>query len=134
VREGRGFEVRDVGSLNGTYVNRERIDEPPCSAGGDEVQIGKYRLVFLTGAAGEPRRERRRRRRLAGAGLLSIGEVLAQLRPDFPDITISKIRFLEAEGLVSPSAPASGYRKFTREPTSSGCATCCPRSATTTCR
>jgi len=40
-----GFVVRDVGSLNGTYVNRERIDDGAL-AGGDEVQIGKYRLVF----------------------------------------------------------------------------------------
>ncbi|MDP9434810.1 MAG: zinc-ribbon and FHA domain-containing protein [Actinomycetota bacterium] len=48
VREGTGFTVRDVGSLNGTYLNRERIEAAPL-AGGDEVQIGKYRLVFLTG-------------------------------------------------------------------------------------
>jgi FHA domain/zinc-ribbon domain len=40
------FTVRDVGSLNGTYVNRERIEEASL-AGGDEVQIGKFRLVFL---------------------------------------------------------------------------------------
>ena len=45
VRAGDGFAVRDVGSLNGTYVNRERIDEATLR-GGDEVQIGKYRLVF----------------------------------------------------------------------------------------
>ena len=53
VAEGSGFSVRDVGSLNGTYLNRERIDAAPL-AGGDEVQIGKYRLVFLAGPrAGE---------------------------------------------------------------------------------
>ncbi|MFH5822994.1 FHA domain-containing protein [Georgenia sp. AZ-5] len=40
-----GFAVRDVGSLNGTYVNRERIDSVPLKAG-DEVQIGKYRLTY----------------------------------------------------------------------------------------
>src|SRR3954466_14345602 len=51
VREGDGFLVRDVGSLNGTYLNRGRIDAATLS-GGDEVQIGKYRLVFLTGAKG----------------------------------------------------------------------------------
>jgi hypothetical protein len=52
-READGFLVRDVGSLNGTYLNRERI-EAAGLAGGDEVQIGKYRLVFLTGPrAGE---------------------------------------------------------------------------------
>jgi pSer/pThr/pTyr-binding forkhead associated (FHA) protein len=45
VRTDDGFTVRDVGSLNGTYVNRERIDEIPLS-GGDEVQVGKYRLVY----------------------------------------------------------------------------------------
>ena len=49
LREGGGFVVRDVGSLNGTYLNRERI-ETSALAGGDEVQIGKYRLVFLTGS------------------------------------------------------------------------------------
>jgi DNA-binding transcriptional MerR regulator len=43
---------------------------------------------------------------------LSIGEVLAQLRADFPDVTISKIRFLEAEGLVEPDRSSAGYRKF----------------------
>ena len=41
------FTVRDVGSLNGTYLNRERIDSAELSSG-DEVQIGKFRLVFLT--------------------------------------------------------------------------------------
>ncbi|ROP41264.1 MerR-like DNA binding protein [Saccharothrix texasensis] len=45
--------------------------------------------------------------------MLSIGAVLAQLRPDFPDVTISKIRFLESEGLVRPARTASGYRQFT---------------------
>jgi len=43
--------VRDVGSLNGTYVNRERIEEARLSSG-DEVQIGKFKLLFLV-AAGE---------------------------------------------------------------------------------
>ncbi len=47
-RHGGIFAVRDVGSLNGTYVNRERIEEAALS-GGDEVQIGKFRLVFLQG-------------------------------------------------------------------------------------
>src|SRR5436189_5494727 len=46
-REGNGYTVHDVGSLNGTYVNRERIDAVPLT-GGDEVQIGKFRLVYLT--------------------------------------------------------------------------------------
>ncbi|MFK0023315.1 FHA domain-containing protein [Streptomyces sp. NPDC090798] len=45
------FTVADVGSLNGTYVNRERIDSVPLS-NGDEVQIGKYRLVFYASQRG----------------------------------------------------------------------------------
>ncbi|GAA4981070.1 FHA domain-containing protein [Yinghuangia aomiensis] len=45
-RGAAGFTVADVGSLNGTYVGRQRIDEVPLAAG-DEVQIGKYRLVFF---------------------------------------------------------------------------------------
>ncbi|WP_089244626.1 MerR family transcriptional regulator [Asanoa hainanensis] len=43
---------------------------------------------------------------------MSIGEVLAELRPEFPDTTISKLRFLEAEGLVEPQRTAAGYRKY----------------------
>lgn len=43
---------------------------------------------------------------------LSIGEVLGHLREDFPDITISKIRFLESQGLIDPERTPSGYRKF----------------------
>ena len=46
--EGAEFQVVDVGSLNGTYVNREPVDTAVL-ANGDEVQIGKFRLVFLTG-------------------------------------------------------------------------------------
>lgn len=45
-----GYRVADVGSLNGTYVNRDRIDEILLS-GGDEVQVGKYRLVYYPSAA-----------------------------------------------------------------------------------
>jgi DNA-binding transcriptional MerR regulator len=52
-------------------------------------------------AAGRPQRDG-----------LSIGAVLAQLRADFPDVTISKIRFLESEGLVRPGRTPSGYRQF----------------------
>ena len=47
IRDGSGYRLRDVGSLNGTYVNRERIDDVAL-ASGDEVQIGKFKLVFLS--------------------------------------------------------------------------------------
>jgi len=46
-----GYTVADVGSLNGTYVNRDRIDEVSLQ-GGDEVQIGKFRLVYFASHAG----------------------------------------------------------------------------------
>jgi len=45
-----GYEVRDAGSLNGTYVNQERIDDPVVLRQGDEVQVGKFRLVFFSKA------------------------------------------------------------------------------------
>jgi DNA-binding transcriptional MerR regulator len=43
---------------------------------------------------------------------MSIGEVLVSLKPEYPDVTISKIRFLESEGLIEPERTSSGYRKF----------------------
>ncbi|MFS0894086.1 MerR family transcriptional regulator [Microbacterium sp. 179-I 3D3 NHS] len=52
------------------------------------------------------------RERSASAGLLSIGQVLARLTPEFPDLTSSKLRFLEVQGIVAPSRTESGYRKF----------------------
>lgn len=47
LHESGAYRVRDVGSLNGTYLNRERVDEVELQSG-DEVQIGKFKLVFLT--------------------------------------------------------------------------------------
>ncbi len=52
------------------------------------------------------------RGRPAAAGLLSIGQVLARLTPEFPALTSSKLRFLEVQGIVSPTRTESGYRKF----------------------
>jgi len=49
---------------------------------------------------------------MADRAFLSIGEVLNLLKEEFPDITISKIRFLESQGLLDPERTASGYRKF----------------------
>jgi hypothetical protein len=48
---GAAYTVKDVGSLNGTYVNRERVDEAVLQ-NGDELQIGRFRLVFLSLSAG----------------------------------------------------------------------------------
>ena len=47
-RDGQYFSVKDAGSLNGTYVNRDRIEQVQLKDG-DEVQVGKYRLVFFSG-------------------------------------------------------------------------------------
>ena len=49
VREGDGFVVRDVGSLNGTYVNRDRVDVSALRDG-DEIQVGRFHLTFHVGA------------------------------------------------------------------------------------
>jgi pSer/pThr/pTyr-binding forkhead associated (FHA) protein len=49
-RSQTGYAVTDLGSLNGTYVNRDRIDGEVVLSGGDEVQIGKYRLIYFAGA------------------------------------------------------------------------------------
>jgi hypothetical protein len=51
-RTAEGYVARDAGSLNGTYVNQERIDEPVLLQQGDEVQVGKFRLVFFQKADG----------------------------------------------------------------------------------
>jgi hypothetical protein len=48
LRKDNGFGLKDVGSLNGTYVNRERVEDAQLRSG-DEIQIGKFKLVFLTG-------------------------------------------------------------------------------------
>jgi len=48
-RDASGFSLHDVGSLNGTYVNRERVEGAELRSG-DEVQIGKFKLVVLTGS------------------------------------------------------------------------------------
>jgi pSer/pThr/pTyr-binding forkhead associated (FHA) protein len=50
-REDAGYSVIDLGSLNGTYVNRERVDKTEL-ASGDELQIGKFRLLFLAAPEG----------------------------------------------------------------------------------
>jgi len=52
------------------------------------------------------------RGRTSSAGLLSIGQVLARLTPDFPALSASKLRFLEVQGIVTPTRTESGYRKF----------------------
>ncbi len=118
-REGSGYTVHDVGSLNGTYVNRERIDAAPLS-GGDEVQIGKFRLVYLTAAvrtgAGAPghRRDSRppRNGRSGHPATLTIGDVLAHLKAEFPTSRSARSGSWRTRGWSSRERTPSGYRKF----------------------
>ena len=110
-REGEDFTVSDVGSLNGTYVNRDRIDRVQLK----RRRRGPDRQV----PPGLLRRTRERltcsRPQSSARGRMNIGEVLDRLRPDFPGITIPKIRFLEDKGLIKPERTPAGYRKFTAE-------------------
>ena len=88
------------------YLNRERVEESPIN-NGDEMQIGKFKLVFFAGPAC-----RGVIGRWTSTRTSSIGEVLSLLQEEFPDVTISKIRFLESQGLLDPERTPSGYRKF----------------------
>jgi DNA-binding transcriptional MerR regulator len=72
---------------------------PPRPGGGGEEATGSGTGAEQSGAT----------------GTMSIGEVLGILKPEFPDITVSKIRFLEGAGLVQPDRSASGYRKFSED-------------------
>jgi DNA-binding transcriptional MerR regulator len=72
---------------------------PPRPGGGGEATAGSGKGAEPSGAT----------------GTMSIGEVLGILKPEFPDITVSKIRFLEGAGLVQPDRSASGYRKFSED-------------------
>ncbi len=116
-RTDRGFVVRDVGSLNGTYVNgpaSTRRSSPPET----RSRSGS------SGSSSTPARTERAGPVVSSrpAGRLTIGAVLDELREEFPEVSISKIRFLETEGLITPPRTGSGYRPSSRT-TSSGSAT-----------
>lgn len=102
-------------------VGAERHAEQPRA---EAVGMGAAGLAGLPSAAMDPaptgRAQGAGSSGLSAAGessaraYMNIGQVLAQLRSEFPEVTISKIRFLEGEGLVEPERTASGYRKFSR--------------------
>src|SRR5205085_7486172 len=81
-REGGDFVVVDVGSLNGTYVNREPVDTAML-ANGDEVQIGKFRLVFLTGRRGNRGADQGRRCRLRAVSGIAPGRASVRCSPSY---------------------------------------------------
>ena len=108
VRRGNDWFIDDCGSLNGTYVNRERIDSRRL-ADGDELQVGKYKLIVPIAMSTieeielpEPQRPPQK--------ASTIGAVCKALSAEFPDISISKIRYLEDQRLVSPRRTPGGYR------------------------
>ncbi len=100
-----GYEVADVGSLNGTYLNRERVESARAHrrrrAPDRHVQAALPRGPVVTTA-------------MADRSHLSIGEVLSLLQDDFPDVTISKIRFLESQGLLDPERTPVGLPEVLR--------------------
>jgi predicted component of type VI protein secretion system len=76
---------------------------------GDEVQIGKYRLSFHQQMSAPAKSSSSSER------LLTIGTVTPRLQEEFPEISISKIRYLEDQGLLAPRRTQGGYRLFSEE-------------------
>ena len=131
-----GFAVRDVGSLNGTYVNRraDRRGRARRRRRGADRQVPAGLLPEPARHAVQPRGGERGESAAPRRSLMSIGEVLGQLRAEFPDVTISKIRFLESEGLVEPAAHAVGLPQVHPRRRRAAALRARRRSATTTCR
>ena len=104
------FTVEDQGSLNGTFVNRKRIDSAPLEEGDEaadrQVPDDVHRMTSTAKQMQLPHEPQARER------LLRIGEVVRRLVDEFPDISISKIRYLEDEGLLTPRRTQGGYRLF----------------------
>ena len=117
VRRRDGLYLDDLGSLNGTYVNRRRIESHKLAerrrAAGRQVQAdlpGALRMDADANSARPPGRHPSRRSGRAQA--MTIGAVCNMLRREFPDISISKIRYLEDQKLLSPRRTQGGYRLY----------------------
>ena len=118
---------RDVGSLNGTYLNRERIDEAPL-ANGDELQIGKFKLVFFAGAGAEVSDVPWRTGRTCRSARCSPCS-----RTSSPTSPSRRSASSRARACSTPSARRRATGSSTT-PTSSGCAGSCASSGSTSCR
>ena len=125
VTEGQVTTVRDAGSLNGTYVNRSGSTRPSWPAA-TRCRSASSSWSTSGGRASE------RRSALSARSYLSIGDVLTLLRQEFPDVTISKIRFLESQGLVNPERTPRVTASSTST-TSSACVGSSANSASTSC-
>ena len=101
-----GFTIEDLGSLNGTFLNRSRIEKARARerGRGPDRQVPAHlpRPMTTTTTTHAPR-------------LHTIGSVCRRLQGEFPDISISKIRYLEDQGLLSPKRTRGGYRLFSEE-------------------
>ena len=122
VRRADEFFLDDCGSLNGTYVNRKRIESHRLGDG-DELQIGKYKLAFLESPMTASEIRPSQGLAVDGAGdvappprqkAVTIGAVCKALVQEFPDISISKIRYLEDQKLLAPRRTQGGYRLYTQ--------------------
>ena len=115
VRRRDGLYIDDLGSLNGTYVNRRRIESHRL-ADGDEIQVGKYKLSYLERmrmpVSDQPARPPESASRPRKA--LTIGAVCKILQGEFDDVSISKIRYLEDQKLLSPRRTSGGYRLYSQ--------------------
>ena len=118
-----GYEVRDAGSLNGTYLNRERVERSPLNDG-DELQIGKFKLRLPGGTACD---------RVADRPHLSIGEVLACCRRSSPTSPSPRSGSSRARACSTPSARRRATGSSTKA-TSNACGGSCATSVTTSFR
>ena len=96
-----GLSLKDLGSTNGSYVNDRLVEESSLNPG-DRLMIGTFP------SAGGPRS-------MNAAPSVSIGRVTDLLREEFPDLTTSKVRFLESRGMIRPARSPAGYRQFNQE-------------------
>ena len=128
-----GLYIDDLGSLNGTYVNRRADRVAP--AGGRRRAAGRQVQADLSWRSGEPTEQHRppMRRPPRNEKSLTIGAVCKQLEREFPEISISKIRYLEGQKLLQPRRTQGGYRLYTQADVSA-CARSCACSATSSCR
>ena len=130
VRRGEQWYLDDCGSLNGTYVNRSRIESQRLAGGrrgaDRQVQADVPRALMATRIAPADVAELQDELALeaaAGAGTggaggvrqksITIGAVCKALVQEFPDISISKIRYLEDQKLLTPRRTPGGYRLYT---------------------
>ena len=104
-RDGR-WRIEDQGSLNGTFVNRKRVDVGRAQRRrrDPDRQVPAHLPPAADVGDQPPHAER----------LLTIGTVCRRLQAEFPDISISKIRYLEDQGLLNPKRTQGGYRLFSR--------------------